>query len=266
MKTIIQGELIQNLCPIYVGDIYDFEYNPKIKSQKSKHLLFSELNKKIDNPRIIYTYTRHIDRIQKLLDCFENNFILVMHNCDTNITDTNHHILQNPKIIKVFTQNLCVDDSKYFPLPIGLANSMWPHGKPELIKQLSLSKINKFYFFFNIHTNKYERSNCYYKLNQKLQFNYSEPFFQYIQRLANTEFCICPVGNGVDSHRLWECFYTKTVPIVLDIPFYRILEKHFKLPFVFLNDWSEFDLNDKRLDYSLYNFDNVPYLENINLE
>jgi hypothetical protein len=265
MKTIIQGELIQNLCPLYIGEPYDFQYNPKIFVQKTKQLHYTDLIRKIDNPKIIYTYTRHIDRIQKLIDWFQNDFILVMHNCDTNITEDNHHILQHPKIIKVYTQNLCIDHPKYFPLPIGLANSMWPHGRPQYINNISILKNNKFYFYFNIGTNKSERGDCYEKLKSKLLFHHSESFQQYIQRLADTEFCICPVGNGADTHRLWECFYTKTVPVVLDIPFYRILEKHFKLPFVFLKDWSDFDSNDKRFNYSLYDFENVPYLEDINL-
>jgi hypothetical protein len=265
MKTVIQGELIQNLCPLYIGDPYDFKYNPKIFGQKFKQLHYSDLKQKINNPEIVYTYTRHIDRIHKLIDFFQNDFILVMHNCDTNISEDNHSILEHPKILKVFTQNLCINHPKYFPLPIGIANSMWPHGRPQLIYQCSTEKKNKFYFNFNIGTNKTARGDCYEKLKSKLSFHPQQSFQQYINTIASTEFCICPVGNGADTHRLWECFYTKTVPIVLDNPFYRILENHFKLPFVFLNDWNEFDSNDKRFDYSLYNFDNVPYLEDIKL-
>jgi hypothetical protein len=34
--------------------------------------------------------------------------------------------------------------------------------------------------------------------------------------LAIFKFALCPVGNGVDTYCLWECFYFKVIPIVID--------------------------------------------------
>ena len=47
---------------------------------------------------------------------------------------------------------------------------------------------------------------------------------------------MCPNGNGVDTHRLWETLYLKSIPIVkhsINADFY------FDLPIVFVNDWKE---------------------------
>jgi hypothetical protein len=77
-----------------------------------------------------------------------------------------------------------------------------------------------------------------------------------LKRLKNYEFCICPEGNGVDTHRLWEAIYLKTVPIVIKSKFTDILIKN-NLPLVVIDDWS--DLNIEKLNYQDYNFANSFY-------
>jgi len=57
--------------------------------------------------------------------------------------------------------------------------------------------------------------------------------------LASFKFAICPEGNGIDCHRIWECFYLKVIPIVLDNIFIRKVKDKYKLPMIILNDWSE---------------------------
>ncbi len=62
----------------------------------------------------------------------------------------------------------------------------------------------------------------------------------YLRNLRNIPFVICPEGNGVDTHRLWETLYMGGVPIIKkNIYMNKILEG---LPVVVLNDWNE--LND----------------------
>jgi hypothetical protein len=70
-------------------------------------------------------------------------------------------------------------------------------------------------------------------------------------RLAEYEFCICPEGNGVDTHRLWECLYLEVVPIVIESDFTTIL-KSLNIPIFVLNSWHDFD--EKNLNYTNYDF------------
>ena len=35
-------------------------------------------------------------------------------------------------------------------------------------------------------------------------------------KLSYYKFAICPEGNGVDCHRIWECIYLGVVPIIID--------------------------------------------------
>ena len=76
-----------------------------------------------------------------------------------------------------------------------------------------------------------------------------EDYFNY---LATFNFGICPEGNGIDSHRLWECFYLKVIPIVLNNPFIEKVKNKYNLPMIILNDWNE--LKDIKLEYN--DFDN----------
>jgi hypothetical protein len=55
---------------------------------------------------------------------------LITHNSDQNIefTKTIEDILNCNNLIKWYAQNLVFNNKKISLLPIGLANSMWPHG------------------------------------------------------------------------------------------------------------------------------------------
>jgi hypothetical protein len=63
-----------------------------------------------------------------------------------------------------------------------------------------------------------------------------------INRLGEYEFCICPEGNGVDTHRLWEALYSKTIPIVIDSEFTKVLQKN-NISLIVLQKWSDLDVS-----------------------
>jgi hypothetical protein len=59
---------------------------------------------------------------------------------------------------------------------------------------------------------------------------------EYLQQMTSHRFVFCPPGNGLDTHRMWEALYTKTIPVVLDNP----ISKHFSdLPLVIIRDVEE---------------------------
>jgi hypothetical protein len=107
---------------------------------------------------------------------------------------------------------------------------------------------------FNINTNKKERKPCYDILSKKIQFLNDVDSLKNFDRMSKYQYCICPDGNGVDTHRFWEAIYLKLVPIVIRNSFYNMLEN--KVPMVILNRWEEFDL-DKLPDYNSFNFHDI---------
>ena len=61
-------------------------------------------------------------------------------------------------------------------------------------------------------------------------------FENYINNVNSHLFVFSPRGNGIDTHRTWECLYMNTIPIEkrnINNQFYT------DLPICFVNDWEE---------------------------
>jgi hypothetical protein len=129
MNIIISGEKIQQLCDVYLGFPYDFQYNPIIQSQSEKCIDLNNINNSYDNPKLIFCYGHNLPILSYKINFFRKNFILVSHNSDyiVNLNDEIKTILECPKLIKFYCQNLCFFNEKINLLPIGIANSMWEH-------------------------------------------------------------------------------------------------------------------------------------------
>ena len=258
INNIVTGEKIQQICNIYIGKQEDFNYNPLTKNQNNKHVNINLINNEFNNPYYIFCYSHLINELSSKIHYFKNKFILITHNSDQNIEPFEYVkiILHCNNLVKWYAQNLLFTHDKLHLMPIGLANSMWSHGNltpfndTNLIDNLS-NKSQFIYFNFNINTNIEKRRPCYEILKNHLIWLKNIDPISNLYRLKEYKFCICPEGNGVDTHRLWECLYLKVVPIVLNSPFTQILVKY-NIPLVVLNNWSDiFSLN---LIYEDYNF------------
>ncbi len=56
----------------------------------------------------------------------------------------------------------------------------------------------------------------------------------WMDELVKHKFAVAPRGNGLDTHRMWECLYAKTIPIVKWHSAYRNFTD---LPILFVDDW-----------------------------
>ena len=60
-------------------------------------------------------------------------------------------------------------------------------------------------------------------------------------------FVICPEGNGIDTHRMWEALYLRTIPIIKKNMISNFI-KEAKIPVLILNKWSDLSkLDEKQL-------------------
>lgn len=262
-NEILTGEKIQQISQIYIGCQDDFYYNPIISMQQNKHVYLDSIIDVFENPQIIFLYAHRMKDFSEKVHFFKNDFVLITHNSDQNIDichETNK-ILNHSKLIKWYTQNLLFYHEKIHYVPIGLANSMWKHGNLEIFKNIDFCnsvhlKTKKTYFNFNIGTNTTKRLPCFEILKNKLEFLTAIEPKENLARLKEHEFCICPEGNGADTHRLWECLYLKTVPIVLRSQFIETLLKYNNnLPLVVLDSWEEYE--EAELKYQNFSFENI---------
>ena len=238
---MLSGERIQEICDVYCGLEEDFDYNPRIRSEPNKHVHLNRVVSSWNNPHKIFCYTHRLDQFIQILPLLENEFILVSHNSDTNVTDTYLPLLQHPKLLFWHAQNVLFSHPKLGCIPIGLANSMWPHGDQEVLAHVIAKKhekTNGVFFNFSIQTNPPERMPCYEALKEKLVWQASVEFQEYVENMSTYKYAICPPGNGVDCHRIWECIYLGVIPILLRSSFTEWINS--KFPSVLLNTWEEY--------------------------
>ena len=290
--NLITGEKIQTLCDYYIGTNDDFNFNPIIRNQTPKHINIDNYNieiikkLKVNN---IFCYTHLIDgeianfnnercinnlkNISIILSNISTKFNIIFHNSDGAFKNEHKSLLQISNVNKIFTQNLSIEsEDRIIPLPIGIANSMWRHGNLNIWKQIleTNSLVNKpkfIYFNFNINTNTVKRKKCYDIITSKTIPNLpNTDYLNYLTILSSYKFAICPEGNGLDTHRFWECLYLKVIPICLKNHITEYYSKNF--PIVLLDDWNE--LNIEKMDeifkhanwkkYDMLSFDNLDRL------
>ena len=84
---------------------------------------------------------------------------------------------------------------------------------------------------------------------------------KYFDATLECSFIVCPEGNGIDTHRFWECLYLGLVPVILEeslLPCYeRLIDFGFNicvLPNV--ESISSYDFAAKSKQISLNNWQN----------
>ena len=171
------------------------------------------------NKDVVYIHTHYLRVFElNILPHLQKRIILITHNSDDAFD--NERILNSPMIEHIYAQNLNVVHKKATLLPIGLANSRWPHGQLDVfyrvMENLPLKKTKEVYVNLNEGTYPLRKM-----IIEKLGFkNTTETlsFEQYLTELAQHEFALCVRGNGIDTHRFWECLYLRVVPIIVNTP------------------------------------------------
>ena len=282
--NLITGEKIQTLCDYYIGTNDDFNFNPVIRNQTPKHINIDNYNieiikkLKVNN---IFCYTHLIDgetanfnnercinnlkNIYILLSNISTKFNIIFHNSDGAFKNEHKSLLQISNVNTIFTQNLSIEpEERIIPLPIGIANSMWRHGNLNIWKQILetnslINKPNFIYFNFKINTNTLKRKKCYDIIISKNIPNLPNThYLNYLDILSSYKFAICPEGNGLDTHRFYECLYLKVIPICLKNNITEYYSNNF--PIVLLDDWNDIDENMLKSFYKNANWDNYNLL------
>jgi hypothetical protein len=176
-----------------------------------------------------------------------NPYILVTHNGDLPIPREFGYVLDDPKLIVWFGQNVEHKHPKLKPIPIGIANRYWKHGDIDIvtkIQKLKNSKIQKIektiFLYMNFDPNTYipERPYVFQLFNGKpfCTVASQKDFTSYLFDLAQSKFVLSPRGNGQDCHRTWESIYMGAIPIVTSSYLNPLFEG---LPVIVINDWNE---------------------------
>ena len=228
----------------------------------------------LQNENIVYCATHDVNQFFRSCQ-ISKPFILITHNSDGYITDNpryvntlepHHHAdvsLMPENLHKWFGCMVEYQHEKIVSIPIGVENAMHFRNKEEIIINTSIQNNNKYsdkllFVNFKISNNYSERISAYKSVEGKSfctfsekmfteeQLNppteafppiHTEPYEFFTNEISKHKFVLCPVGNGLESHRLWETLYIGAIPITRRNLNYSFYED--KLPILMVDDWSE---------------------------
>ena len=150
---------------------------------------------------------------------------------------------------KCFSQNLTIYKKNYHFIPIGLENSKF-HNNGDIKDFLNLRKLKSIkkprilFGFKNTNPKRVQLKYLFRKLRITDETNGWNSFF-YRRILQNYMFVICPEGNGIDTHRMWEALYLRTIPIIKKNKISNFIKKA-KIPVLILNKWSDLSKFDEK--------------------
>jgi hypothetical protein len=195
--------------------------------------------------------------------------VLYVHNSDHPFDEKYRDIVEDSRITHIFAQNIDYpkDIGKLTLLPIGIANSMWKHGDlVSLYKVMTDVYKNKKTknIYVNINPSTYEyrrdildaikRSGCW-------PLAASKQYIEYLKELGEHRFCLCIRGNGLDTHRFWECLYLGVIPVIIvnkttKLDNFLTYVKKLNIPYVSIQD-DDLDLLCKK--HTIDNFGEQRY-------
>ena len=260
-SEILSGETFQELCDITLITKEINEFHKSLSPNVNKIFVesnyasiyldksISEMNKPVVS---IFIYTHilkdFMDRIlpELSLKCKIN---IVTHNSDHPFDETYLPILNNENVNNVFAQNTFITHSKLISIPIGIANSMWPHGNKEILSKV-VKSVNTFdckeKMYVNISINNYPKGRQYafecLRNSDVSEIEFPNRNYQsFLEKMSEYKWIACPRGNGVDTHRLWETLYLNRIPVTER----TVNSENFKeagFPIILVDDWNQVNL------------------------
>lgn len=188
-----------------------------------------------DNKSVFYCNTHELSKFKAP----RTPFVMTTHNSDCGVSAN----IMPDNLVHWFAQNVECKDSKIESLPIGLENAKWfptTHKKEKMETMLSKQRMyrNLVYMNFNLKTHP-DRQVPYLLFHREPWVAVERGqnglgFDSYLDNIYNHKFVLSPRGNGIDTHRTWECLYMGVIPIEkrnINNQFYT------DLPICFVDDW-----------------------------
>jgi hypothetical protein len=228
----------------------------EILYKNKSHISYQRNNIKISNGSSIFCVNSSINLLfHYIKETNLTNLTLI-----TNQTDDNISVRELKKLPHQFTDwysiNVDCDDEKLHPIPLGISNGYAKNLSLEDQFQLdesrySVRKKNLLYISFADNTNIRVRSGLkthFDKYAWTKITNSNNELQSYKQDLKSSNFILCPEGNGIDTHRVWEALYFECIPIIQK---QTGLNKFSKLPILYVDNF--YDITNKLLEEFLEN-------------
>jgi len=186
---------------------------------------FKELD---DGHNISYLDLHEVDYIRNVFkSCYDPDYsdvpcTLVTHNSDYSVSMAMPKDIEIPPNLLWYSVNVDVAHPQIRSIPIGLENPHWHPKKTEILKSTIEAQYDRKIrcnAIFNCGTNPSRRKimanfyNMGFHCTESLN-GYNYEYFAAV--VAISDLTVCPRGNGIDTHRIWEALYLGSIPLVQD--------------------------------------------------
>ena len=240
--------------------------NLKIINQKDNKIFY--ISKKLILGKNFTIFTNRyflnslFDELSRIKENLELN--IIVHQTDIPFTKSEFKL--TPKnVSKIYTINLDYERENLIPIPLGLSNSY--SDKNLLVEDFQNFEITNFedkkdnmYINFNQNTNHLIRDDLYNRFERFDWVEIDKPNLSkdlYFSKINTNKFILSPWGNGIDTHRIWESLYLKSIPVT---KYHHTFSTSNNLPIIFVKDYSEISiefLKNKEIEMlqKKFNFD-----------
>lgn len=280
-NQVISSDTFSNISDIVYSRYVEKNFTQKkefenydILSERGNFYLVKIKNFTLSDSSIIYSNTEALDFLFEDLKQVKHfkNLILITHESDLPITEK--VFSSKPSCIsKWFGINIFYENENLIPIPIGVPGKFTEFYNKTYEYQDTLvnNKIDKIYINFRDNTNNKERSGLKSYFEKKdwavVDNNKIDPD-EYQNNLKKYKYNLCPIGNGVDTYRIWETLVAGSLPVTKKNP---ALNSFKKFPIIFLenlkfDNLQSLESHSKSLNFSNLNFLNIGYWKKIIIE
>jgi hypothetical protein len=258
-RELLSGERFQTLADVSVMSRGTYVFQKHVERYAREIVIFEEDIGEFDGAtvarlraaRTLFVYTHDVDAFTQRLwpRLGTTGQVLITHNSDVEVGERHAAWLDGDGagLARWFAQNVTVGHPRLEPLPIGISNTMWPHGAlgplaRAMRRQVRRPRAHPIFVQFSTSTHP-SRGPAFDALRSNFPEAISDgapavPWRDYLDLLGSHRFSACPRGNGLDTHRFWESQYLGVVPVVER----TVLAEHWSaqgLPVVIVDDWRE---------------------------
>jgi hypothetical protein len=178
----------------------------------------------------------YLDQFLSIRLATPKRYNLIIHNSDTPF-DAARLAKTLPRALRIYAINTSVRHPQLTTIPLGFPDSGLKH-LPNI--RPSDDRHIEIYSNFSRGTNVDARSECLKAFEGDPRVLRKEPAGrtqpEYYEDMCHSKFVLCPVGAGVDTHRVYEALACGATPVVLHSTLDHLYST---LPICILNSWTD---------------------------
>ena len=193
----------------------------------------------------------------KLCSCFPDMRFIIFTNLEDTPTDEYIFDAIPENVLRISAVNAIAHGGKVVPAPYGVQRKMSDSDdRVDLLKKKmwETDYLHPYDLYVSHNENSHEErkgikdlfKNNIWALVDETRVSYEDFLF----RLKQSKFMICPRGNAIDCHRNWEVLYMKRVPVMKKDSYLKELFKNY--PVLWVDDFAEVTQKMLMDNYHLY--------------